>query len=90
MPVVANTLKTYDQVGKKEDIEDIIYDISPTLTPFTSSIGTSSASATLHQWQQSELAAVGTNAAVEGALWVGGKDARLHTRLLAYNTIQQK
>lgn len=67
MPVVANTLKTYDQVGKKEDIEDIIYDISPTLTPFTSSIGSSTASATLHQWQQSELAAVGTNAAVEGA-----------------------
>lgn len=67
MPVVANTLKTYNQVGKKEDIEDIIYDISPTLTPFTSSIGSSSASATLHQWQQSELAAVGTNAAVEGA-----------------------
>ena len=67
MPVVANTLKTYTQVGKKEDIEDIIYDISPTLTPFTSSIGSSTASATLHQWQQSELAAVGTNAAVEGA-----------------------
>ena len=55
MPVVANTLKTYNQVGKKEDIEDIIYDISPTLSPFTSSIGTSSASATLHPWQQSEL-----------------------------------
>jgi len=67
MPTVSNTLKTYDQVGKKEDIEDIIYDISPTLTPFTSSIGSSTASATLHQWQQSELAAVGTNAAVEGA-----------------------
>ena len=67
MPVVANTLKTYNQVGKKEDIEDIIYDISPTLSPFTSSIGSSSASATLHQWQQSELSSVGTNAAVEGA-----------------------
>ena len=67
MPVVANTLKTYNQVGLKQDIEDIIYDISPTLTPFTSSIGTSSASATLHQWQQAELAAVAANAAVEGA-----------------------
>ncbi len=67
MPTVANTLKTYDQVGKKEMIEDIIYDISPTLTPFTSSIGTTSTSATLHQWQESELAAVATNAALEGA-----------------------
>lgn len=67
MPVVAGTLKTYQQIGLKQDIEDIIYDISPTLTPFTSSIGTSTASATLHQWQQSELSVVGSNAAVEGA-----------------------
>lgn len=67
MANVTGTYKTYDQVGKREDVEDIIYDISPTLTPFTSSIGTSSASATLHQWQEDELAAVGTNAAVEGA-----------------------
>lgn len=67
MPTVSGTLKTFDQVGKREDVEDIIYDISPTNTPMLSSIGTSTASATLHQWLQDELAAVGTNAAVEGA-----------------------
>lgn len=67
MANVTGTYKTYDQVGKKEDIEDIIYDISPTLTPFTSSIGTSTASAVLHQWQQDQLASVGTNAVAEGA-----------------------
>ena len=67
MTAVAGTFKTYSQVGMKEDIEDIIYDISPTLTPFTSSIGTSTATSTLHQWQEDELAAVGTNAKVEGA-----------------------
>jgi hypothetical protein len=67
MPTVSGTLKTFDQVGKREDVEDIIYDISPTTTPMLSSIGTSTASATLHQWLQDELAAVGTNAAVEGA-----------------------
>jgi len=67
MANVTGTYKTFDQVGKREDVEDIIYDISPTLTPFTSSIGSSTASATLHQWQQDELAAVGTNAKVEGA-----------------------
>lgn len=67
MPTVSGTLKTFDQVGKREDVEDIIYDISPTTTPMLSSIGTSTASATLHQWLQDELAAVATNAAVEGA-----------------------
>ena len=67
MPTVSGTLKTFDQVGKREDVEDIIYDISPTTTPMLSSIGSSTAAATLHQWLQDELAAVGTNAAVEGA-----------------------
>lgn len=67
MPTVSGTLKTFDQVGKREDVEDIIYDISPTNTPMLSSIGSSTASATLHQWLQDELAAVAANANVEGA-----------------------
>ncbi len=67
MPTVSGTLQTYTQVGKREDVEDIIYDISPTSTPMLSSIGTSTAAATLHQWLQDELAAVATNAVVEGA-----------------------
>lgn len=67
MPTVSGTLKTFDQVGKREDIEDIIYDISPTTTPMLSSIGTSTASATLHQWLQDSLAPVASNAKVEGA-----------------------
>lgn len=67
MPTVANTLKTYDQVGKKEDFEQVIYDITPTQTPFLSSIGSSTAEATLHQWMQDSLAVVGSNILVEGA-----------------------
>ena len=67
MPTVAGTLKTFDQVGKKEMVEDIIYDISPTDTPMLSSIGSSTTSATLHQWLQDSLAPVAVNAAVEGA-----------------------
>jgi hypothetical protein len=67
MPTVSGTLKTFDQVGKREDVEDIIYDISPTMTPMLSSIGTSTASATLHQWLQDSLAPVASNAKVEGA-----------------------
>lgn len=67
MPTVTNTLKTYDQVGKKEDFESVIYDITPTQTPFLSSIGSSTAEATLHQWMQDSLASVGSNILVEGA-----------------------
>lgn len=53
--------------GQKEDVEDIIYDISPTETPFTSSIGSSAANAVTHEWQEDSLAAVGVNSAKEGA-----------------------
>ena len=67
MPTVSGTLKTFDQVGKREDVEDIIYDISPTDTVMLSSIGTSTAGATLHQWLQDSLAPVAANAKVEGA-----------------------
>lgn len=53
--------------GQKEDVEDIIYDISPTETPFTSSIGSSAANAVTHEWQEDSLAAVAVNGAKEGA-----------------------
>jgi hypothetical protein len=32
-----NTFDTYDSVGEREDLSDVIYSISPTDTPFISS-----------------------------------------------------
>jgi hypothetical protein len=58
----------YDVVGKKEDISDVISNISPTATPFQSVIGTEKIHNTLFQWQEDSLAAVNTsNALVQGA-----------------------
>lgn len=52
----------------REDLADVIYDISPTRTPFMSNIGRGSADNTYHEWQTDALAAAdGNNAAVEGA-----------------------
>jgi hypothetical protein len=49
-------------------LTDIIYDISPTETPFMSSIGKTKATAVYHEWQTDSLAAATTaNAAIEGA-----------------------
>ncbi len=58
---------TYDQVGIKEDISDVISNISPTNTPFQSLVKTEKVHNTLFQWQEDSLAAVQTNQAVEGA-----------------------
>ena len=61
-------MKTYDQIGRKEDISDIITNISPTKTPFQSMIGSEGIHNILHQWQEDSLiAASSSNAAVEGA-----------------------
>ena len=62
------TYKTYDTVGIREDLQNAIYDISPTTTPFMSTIGKSTAKNTYHEWQTDSLADVDlNNAQVEGA-----------------------
>jgi hypothetical protein len=64
--------KTYDTVGIREDLADIIYSISPTETPCYVWVAKTKATNTSHQWQTDALAAVAANAAVEGAtifLW---------------------
>jgi hypothetical protein len=80
----------YDAIGQREDLTDVIYDISPTETPFMSSIGKTKATAVYHEWQTDSLAAATTNnAAVEGA---DASDATLSptTRLGNYTQILQK
>lgn len=62
------TYQTYTAIGQREDLSDIIYNISPTDTPFMSSIGKTKATAVYHEWQVDSLAAASlTNKAVEGA-----------------------
>lgn len=62
------TYQTYTAIGQREDLIDTIYNISPTETPFMSSIGRTNATARYHEWQTDSLAAVNlSNAAIEGA-----------------------
>ena len=62
-----NTFDTYDSVGEREDLSDVIYSISPTDTPFISSAAKTRATAVLHEWQTDALAAASTsNAVIEG------------------------
>lgn len=62
----AGTFSSYDAVGNREDLIDIIFDISPTDTPVMSAAKRKRARATLHEWQTDTLAAAATNAQVEG------------------------
>jgi hypothetical protein len=58
----------YDAIGAREDLSDVIYNISPVDTPIMSSIGKTKATGVYHEWQTDSLAASTTaNALVEGA-----------------------
>lgn len=57
---------TYDMVGIKEDISDVISNITPTDTPFLSMLKKGKVSNTLFQWFEDTLRAAASNAKSEG------------------------
>ena len=73
MAVPANTRETYDSTqadgksaGIREDLSDIIYNISPEDTPFMSGIGKSTCDNTYFEWQIDTLADPTANRQIEG------------------------
>ena len=67
MAAPTGTFQTYGAIGNREDLSDVIYDISPMDTPFMSNISRGNATATLHEWQTDSLASQNAdNAQIEG------------------------
>ena len=66
MAVPANTRETYGAIGIREDLSNIIYNISPMDTPFLSAVGRGSCDNTTFEWQTDELSAAGNNRQKEG------------------------
>ena len=67
MATPANTFTTYDAIGNREDLSDVIYNVDPYDTPFLTGVPRTKATAVLHEWQTDALAAASaTNAVLEG------------------------
>lgn len=70
MAIVAGTTTSYGVgsglIGMREDLSDIIYNISPTETPFMTMAARMKASSTYHEWQTDSLASAAVNEAIEG------------------------
>ena len=62
----ANTFDTYDSVGIREDLSNVIHNISPEETPFYSKAAKKAAKNTLVEWQTDSLRASSVNAHIEG------------------------
>lgn len=84
------TYQTYNQVGIREDLSDIIYDISPMDTFFFTRAARSKAANTRFDWQTDALAAPSaTNAYVEGDDF-SGQVPTATSKLSNYTQISRK
>jgi len=83
--------KSYDMSGNvlREDLEDIIYDISPMDTIFMTSAGRGRCQSTTHEWLTDQLVAAANNAAIEGDDF-SAVARSLPSRLKNYTQISRK
>ena len=67
MSAIVNTFQQFQAIGVREELSDIIYNISPTETPFLQNAGRGKVSNTFFEWQTDALAtAITTNQHIEG------------------------
>ena len=75
MAVPAGTMQTFQQIGRREDLSKLIFDISPTEKPFTSAVKKVKATQSKHEWQTDALAAASPTASA----MIEGDDASANT-----------
>ena len=66
MAIPAGTFETYASVGIREDLTDLISNISPAETPFMSNVAKGTSKGTYHEWQIDSLEAAADNKKIEG------------------------
>lgn len=66
MAIVANTLTTYTAIGLREELSDVMDNISPTVTPFYSALKKDKCVSRRPEWLTDSLVAAANNAQIEG------------------------
>lgn len=66
MAVPTGTFQAHTAIGNREDLSDIIEDISPMDTPFMTNIKSGSTKAVLYEWQTDALDAATNQSVIEG------------------------
>ncbi len=66
MGVPTDTRETFSAVGIREDLSNIIYNLSPMDTPFLNGVGKGSCDNTTFEWQTDELKTTSANRQIEG------------------------
>jgi hypothetical protein len=66
MAIIANTFTAFDAIGIREQLDDMIYNIAPTDTPFLSGVKKGKAANVYFEWQTDTLDAAANNAQLDG------------------------
>ena len=66
MTIIANTFTSFDAKGIREELANVISNIAPEETPFTSNVGSENVSNTFFEWQVDDLAAVDVSPIIDG------------------------
>lgn len=91
MALLSNSWNTFEAIGNREDLADVIYRVAVTDTPCISGFGREDATSTAHEWQTQALAAASTaNAQVEGDDSWAADAATATVRLKNYCQISRK
>ena len=90
MSIVSNTFTTYSAKGIREDLSNVITNIAPEETPFTSNIGRENITNTLFEWQTDTLDAAAANAQLEGDDVTSYDSVTATVRLTNYAQISRK
>jgi hypothetical protein len=91
MAATVNAVKVEHLSGGalREDLQNVIYDISPMDTPFLSGAARLSAQSTTHEWLTDALTAASHNAAIEGDAF-SAQSRTMPARLKNYTQISKK
>ena len=90
MAIVSNTFTTFDAKGIREELSNVIANISPEETPFQSNVGSESISNTFFEWQTDSLAATSTTPVINGDDVASFDATAATTRLGNYTHIRRR
>ena len=66
MTIIANTFTSFDAKGIREELANVISNIAPEETPFTSNVGSENVSTTFFEWQLDDLSSVDVTPVLDG------------------------
>jgi hypothetical protein len=66
MTIIANTFTSFDAKGIRESLANVISNIAPEETPFTSNVGAENVSNTFFEWQLDDLSSVDVTPVIDG------------------------